>query len=285
MIVSDALAALAAGNPGQARDVLKQPTPDRPLLAAALAQYLDGDASDSVYDQPAAFTAFIRGGGNVPLYEVVSAALAEQYRLHKPESIVDIGCGDGMALVPALATDPGFKPSVTLVEPSAALLEKAAARLGNTPRLVPATARAFVDGLDERFGLAQSTFALHTMPHDERSAVLSALRPHVGRIAVVEFDVHDRAPDARLDFLAGTYERGLSEYDSDRELVAQGFLMPVLTGQLMPGAVRSTWEQPASAWVEQFTACGYQEVVAVPLYDYWSSPAFLLTARARNDLA
>ena len=56
--------------------------------------------------------------------------------------------------------------------------------------------------------------------------------------------------------------------------------MPVLTGQLMPGAVRSTWEQPAAAWVEQFSACGYQDVTAVPLYDYWSSPAFLLTAQA-----
>jgi hypothetical protein len=278
MIVSDALAALAAGNPDQARDVLTQPAPDHRLLAAALAQYLEGDAAESVYDQPAAFTAFIRGGGNVALYEVVSAALAEQYRLHKPTSIVDIGCGDGMALVPALALDPDFQPSVTLVEPSAALLEKAAARLDTTPRLVLTTARAFVDSLSERFGLAQSTFALHTMPHDERSAVLSALRPHVDRIAVVEFDFADHTPGAHLDFLASAYERGLSEYDSDRELVAQGFLMPVLTGQLMPGADRSTWEQPSSAWVEQFAACGYQDVTVVPLYDYWSSPAFLLTA-------
>ena len=48
-----------------------------------------------------------------------------------------------------------------------------------------------------------------------------------------------------IEFLAETYERGLAEYDTDRDLVAQGFLMPVLTGQLMPGAVRSTWEQPA----------------------------------------
>jgi SAM-dependent methyltransferase len=280
MIVSDALAALAAGNPGQAKDILRQPAPDQPLLAAALATYLDGDASDSVYDQPAAFTAFIRGGGNVPLYELVSAALAEQYRLHKPASIVDIGCGDGMALVPALAEDPSFQPSVTLVEPSAALLETAVARLDRTPTVVPATARAFVDSLDTRYGLAESTFALHTMPHDERSAVLAALRPHIDRIAVVEFDVQDQTPEARRDLLAETYERGLAEYDTDRDLVAQGFLMPVLAGQLAPGAVRSTWEQPASAWVEQLTECGYQDVSAETLYDYWAAPAFLLTARA-----
>ena len=54
----------------------------------------------------------------------------------------------------------------------------------------------------------------------------------------------------------------------------------VLTGQLAPGARRSTWEQPATAWAAQLESCGYREVEVEPLYDYWSSPAFLLTARA-----
>ena len=50
--------------------------------------------------------------------------------------------------------------------------------------------------------------------------------------------------------------------------------------QLAPGAPRSTWEQPATAWVEQVSSCGYRNIVVEPLFDYWSSPAFLLTADA-----
>jgi hypothetical protein len=102
----------------------------------------------------------------------------------------------------------------------------------------------------------------------------------VSRLALAEFDVpdHPAGSPAHLAFLADSYEQGLAEYGTDRELVAQGFLMPVLTGQLAPGARRSTWEQPAAAWAGQLTACGYRNVAVEPLYDYWSSPAFLLTA-------
>jgi hypothetical protein len=45
-------------------------------------------------------------------------------------------------------------------------------------------------------------------------------------------------------------------------------------------ARRSTWEQPAAAWVDQVRACGYRDVEVTPLFDYWSSPAFLLTVDA-----
>ncbi|MGH8964419.1 MAG: class I SAM-dependent methyltransferase, partial [Actinomycetes bacterium] len=143
-------------------------------------------------------------------------------------------------------------------------------------------AATFVAGLDTRFDLAESTFALHALPHEDRSAVLSALRGHVTHLALAEFDVPDDpvGSDAHLQFLADTYEQGLAEYETDRDLVAQGFLMPVLAGQLAPGAVRSTWEQPATAWAAQVRECGYRNVALEPLCDYWSSPAFLLTADA-----
>ena len=59
--------------------------------------------------------------------------------------------------------------------------------------------------------------------------------------------------------------------------------MPVLTGQLHPGAVRATFEQPAGAWVEQVREAGYTDVVVTVLHDYWSSPAFLLTARGAAE--
>jgi SAM-dependent methyltransferase len=271
-----ALRALCAGDTAAARAALAART-DRPLLNAALSTYLAGTGEGHVYDQPAAFTAFIRGGGNVGLYEAVSAALAERYRRFGVESVVDIGCGDGRALVPALA---GVRAAVTLVEPSAALLSAALAALGDRAGVTAHAmdASAFVADLTGRFDLAESTFALHAIPPGERSAVLSALRGHVGRLVLAEFD--HPAPPVRLTFLADSYERGLAEYAADRDLVAQGFLMPVLTGQLAPDAPRSTWEQPAAGWAAQLEACGYRKITIEPLYDYWSSPAFLLTASA-----
>jgi SAM-dependent methyltransferase len=274
-----ALRALTSGDIERARSELAAGT-TRPLLSSALGTYLNGTGDGRVYDQPAAFTAFIRGGGNTGLYDAVSRALADRYRRFAAGSLVDIGCGDGMAVLPALAAAP--VPAVTLVEPSRALLDAArtAAPAGIAVTVCPVDAAAFVAGLDAHYDLAESTFALHALPHEDRSAVLTALRGHVSHLVLAEFDVPDHpvGSDEHLEFLADTYEQGLAEYDDSRDLVAQGFLMPVLTGQLAPGALRSTWEQPAAAWADQVRACGYRNVVVEPLYDYWSSPAFLLTA-------
>jgi hypothetical protein len=131
------------------------------------------------------------------------------------------------------------------------------------------------------FDLVESTFALHAIPPAERDAVLADLAGRTGNLAIAEFDVPSFAHGGpeHLTFLAETYERGLAEYPGD--LVARGFLMPVLVGQLAPGAVRSTWEQPSSQWVAQVQRAGFTDVRVRPLYDYWSSPAFLLTARGR----
>lgn len=273
-----ALHALMTGDEARAQDELAGEV-TRPLLNAALRTYLASEADGEVYDQPAAFAAFIRGGGNVGLYEAVSDALAGQYDRHEIRSLLDIGCGDGRALVPALS---GRAVEVTLVEPSRALLAAAVAALDGVSVTAHNTdAGTFVRTVGGRFDLAESTFALHALPHEERSEVLTALCGHVSRLVIAEFDVPDHPVGSteHLTFLADTYEQGLAEYDADRELVAQGFLMPVLTGQLAPGARRSTWEQPATAWAAQLTACGYREVMIEPLYEYWSSPAFLLTAR------
>jgi SAM-dependent methyltransferase len=276
-----ALRALAAGDVPVARAALAARA-ERPLLNAALGAYLAGSGDGRVYDRPAAFTAFIRGGGNIGLYDAISAALAGRYRWFGVTSLVDLGCGDGRALAPALAAA-AVSPAVTLVEPSRALLAAARAALADHPVVAHATdAATFTAGLSTRFDLAESTFALHALPHEERSTVLTALRGHVSHLVLAEFDVPGHPPGgtAHLTFLADTYERGLAEYDTDRDLVAQGFLMPVLTGQLAPDAPRSTWEQPATAWAAQLTACGYRDVSVEPLCDYWSSPAFLLTADA-----
>src|SRR3954451_3923001 len=164
-----ALRALTRGDAGGARAALAVRT-DRPLLNAALTTYLAGTGDGRVYDRPAAFTAFIRGGGNVELYERVSAALAQRYRQLGVESIVDIGCGDGRALVPALAAA-GVSPALTLVEPSEALLSAALDALAGQARVTAhaVDAAAFTADLTERFDLAESTFALHAIPPAERS--------------------------------------------------------------------------------------------------------------------
>lgn len=280
--VVTSLQALVDGDRSAARAAL---TTDS-LLARALSTYLATEpGAASVYDQPAAFAAFIRGGGNVGLYAATTAALAGLYDRDRPASLLDVGCGDGAALLPALATARWTPAGITVVEPSAALLDVTATALRATAGVsvlaAGTTVQRFLAADDRAFDLVQSTFALHTLPMPERTGVLRELRDRTGRLAVVEFDVPDLVPrsPAYLTYLARTYERGLAEYDDDRDLVAQGFLMPVLVGQLAPGAVRATYEQPATAWRDQVTAAGFTDVVVEPLFDYWSAPAFLLTAR------
>lgn len=286
-LARQALRALAAGDVAGARRAAGESTGGS-LLGSALAAYLAGDHDGAVYDQPAAFAAFIRGGGNVPLYEAVAEALASVYAAHQPAWLLDVGCGDGTALIPALSRGGHIPAHVDLVEPSAVLLEAAAAgmraaRIPVTVRTWPVTVQDFVAQLPGEAGwpMVQSTFALHTLRPADRSAVLAELCPRTGLLAIAEFSVPDLPPGSpeHLRFLAETYERGLAEYGADRDLVAQGFLMPVLAGQLAPDAVRATWEQPSWAWQQQLERAGYTGVAIAPLYDYWSSPAFLLTAR------
>jgi SAM-dependent methyltransferase len=287
-LVLEALRALAAGDVLTAQRAAAGAAEGGSLLGGALAIYLASDHSGAVYDQPAAFAAFISGGGNVPLYAAVAEALGRVYAAQQPVRLLDIGCGDGAALIPALSRSSHIPAYIDLIEPSAALLEAAvtalhAARIPATVRTWPVTVQGFVAELPDgaSWPLAQSTFALHALPVQERSAALANLCPRVGLLAVAEFSVPDLPPGSpeHLRFLAETYERGLAEYDADRDLVAQGFLMPVLAGQLAPEAARATWEQPSWAWQRQLEQAGYSDVTIQPLYDYWSSPAFLLTAR------
>jgi SAM-dependent methyltransferase len=286
-LVLAALRALGAGDVTAARRAAAGAAGGS-LLGSALAAYLAGDHNGAVYDQPAAFTAFIRGGGNAPLYEAVTEALAGVYAAQRPARLLDVGCGDGTALIPALSRSAHIPARVDLVEPSAALLEGAVT--GIRAAGIPAAVRTWPTGVQDflaelpdeaSWPVVQSTFALHALPPGERSAVLAGLRPRVGLLAVAEFSVPDLPPGSpeHLRFLADTYERGLAEYDADRDLVAQGFLMPVLAGQLAPEAARATWEQPSWAWQRQLEQAGYTGAAIRPLYDYWSSPAFLITAR------
>lgn len=287
-----ALAALAHGDrPGAERAARAAADDDDGPLALALAEHLAGSGGQRVYDQPAAFNAFVGGGGNIGLYESVAAALGELYQRHRVTNVLDVGVGEGTALLPALQRAAHRPVAVDLVEPSAALLDAALARLARadldvTVRPWQMSAQDFVAEhlVTRTWSLAQSTFALQSLPPSECTQVLRALRPHIGHLAIVEFDVPDlpHASGEHLASLVARYQRGLGEYDTDRDLVAQGFLMPMLTSQFAPDhdqAARTNWEHTATIWQEQVEQAGYEQVTLSALDDYWFAPAFLLTAR------
>lgn len=259
------------------------------MLGRVLAGYLAKQAGASVYAQPEAFEAFIRGGGNVPLYQRVSDALASLYAEFGVDALLDIGCGDGLALLPALQRTRHLPRRIDLVEPSHALLQVAlrdlaAAILQPVPHCTPwpMTAQAFVARLAEggHWSMAQASFSLQALPPAERESVLHQLRPHVGMLAVIEFDVPQREPDhaAHLASLVRRYEIGVAEYQEAADLVGTGFLAPMLAGQAGASAEPGNWEQPVAGWRRQLQQAGFTPVREVPLFDYWWSPAVLMLA-------
>ncbi|WP_457389785.1 hypothetical protein [Roseateles sp. P5_E1] len=270
---------------------LQRAAGDIPLLTNALRQHVARPQDTHVYTSPAAFEAFIRGGGNVPLYERVSAELASHYT-PDVHSLLDIGCGDGHALFPALAAaaHPHALERLTLVEPASALLASAVARAHAEQPTLPVQALneglgAFVHklGPDNRWDLAQATFALQAIPEPERWAGLARLRSHVERLVIVEFDIPDlqRGSDAYVASLAQRYERALGEYEgATRDLVAQGFLIPMFLGQLDAQTAATNWEHPMPVWREKLEALGWRVTRLAHISDYFWAPAFVLVAEA-----
>lgn len=253
-------------------------------LAGAMATYLDRVAArgaTAVYSSPEGFAAFIRGGGNRRLYGAVTSALRGIYGdLARPFTLADVGCGDGLALVPSVD---GIDVAVAAIEPSAALLAAAVRALGAAgARFEPfeMSVEEFIRRHgDRRFDLVQSTFALHNLPRERRGEVLAWARGAAPALAIVEFDA--RAVDARDPaFIAHVLERyrsGIAEYDAD-ELVVQGFLMPVMFGYFAAGGARITHEQPAAAWIAELGEAGFRDVACTVIDDYWWAPAILLRA-------
>jgi len=290
--LTDALAAVTVGDralaAGRAGEAAQAGSDLGRLMAAALSTPA---GTTGVYDAPGAFRAFIGAGGNRALYRATSSTLAATYRRWEPNDLLEIGPGDGHALLSALrAAAPTVPSSITLAEPSQALYDECRDRLsdqgfavdaGSGPQSIQTVLRAHPN---RRWDLAESTFALHALPPQQRTSVLRQLSERTRRIILAEFDVRLPPPETRehLRQLAVRYERGLAEYDDERDLVGAGFLVPVLLGQLEPDAVRSTWEQSADDWAVQVTAAGFYDVSVQPLADYWWSPAFVLTAAGRR---
>ncbi|WP_437580001.1 class I SAM-dependent methyltransferase [Sorangium sp. So ce887] len=258
------------------------------LLFQAAAAHLERVAREgkrNVYVSAEGFAAFIRGGGNVPLYRETSAALASQYP-EAPFDLLDIGAGDGMALLPALT------PTVrraTVVEPAAPLLERCAAALsarGVDFEAFPGRLQELAadpDMASRRWAVAQATFCLHAIDPAERPALLRWARAHCVLLLLAEFDAprmdEPLSPDTARHVLE-RYRDGLAEYaGADLDTVAQGFLMPVLFGYVDRGATRTTFEHPIDDWAALLHEAGFAQVDRRLLHRYWWAPAWMLAAR------
>jgi hypothetical protein len=255
------------------------------ILFAEATRYLErvvAGGKHKVYASGDAFGAFIRGGGNTRLYRALSAALRAAYRQHAAARLLDVGVGDGLALLPAIDD---HIASVTLVEPSLPMLTTTAdalARRGVAHQPHHRTLQAFArDWSGVGWDIAQATFSLQSIPPDERASLLAWMRGAARRVLIAEFDLPRfeamGAPD-QVRYVKSRYERGLAEYADDGGLVARGFLMPVMFGYFDRTSARTNYEQPIGAWAEDLRRAGFTHVEAWPLDDYWWAPAHLLDA-------
>lgn len=284
MTITDVLLAVGRSDERAALEAARAAALAAPTaqLPQQLVQALEAERSGDVYVGTEALTRFISGGSNRRLYAALEAELHARHLARPPAALLDLGCGDGRVTRSVLVDG---TQSVDLVEPSAALLELAVDAFADGPwtcRGHTADAAAFFAGagLAGRWDAVQSTFALHTMPPDERADVLAAIAARTGRLLVAEFDVPDFEDGSRAhaDYVAERYERGLQEYPGD-DVVAQGFLLPVLIGQFAPDTIRHTFEQSADRWVRELRAAGFTDVSVAPLAPYWWADAVLLDAR------
>jgi hypothetical protein len=253
--------------------------------AAAWLARVTREGKRNVYVSAEGFGAFIRGGGNVPLYRETSAALARSYP-SKPFDLLDIGVGDGMALLPALT------PSVrqaTLVEPSPLLERTTQALAARGVRFEPFSGRLqeFVAEpamQERRWDVAQATFSLHNLPPAVRPELLRWLRSHCEVLLMAEFDaprMDEPLMPELVSHVLTRYRVGLAEYvGADFETVAQGFLMPVMFGYVDRSVTRTTFEHSIADWELLLREAGFAQVHRVDLYPYWWAPACLLVARA-----
>lgn len=279
--VVDALRALAqgdwAGGAAVAQRAAQRHTDSR--LAGALAGFLASQPEAGVYDEPSAFEAFIDNGANPELYRLTIERLAMVHADRQPDTVLDIGCGDGRVTA---GTVGAWTTRVDLVEPSASLLAHAVDAVAAPHRSVAAhqlDATTFLESSpDGRWDLVQSTFALHTIEPAARDELFGSLVARTRLLTIVEFDVpdfDDRSP-AHLQYLAERYEAGVREYDDHPDVVA-GFLMPVLVGQVDPNRPRYTFEQPAAAWMHDLDRAGFVSAAA-DVFDYWWGTATLISA-------
>jgi hypothetical protein len=292
----DALVAYGNQNHEKALQMTRQAAQADPANAVYVAAitYLERvmrEGKRNVYVSPEAFGAFIRGGGNAPLYANTSAALRRAYDEYDSLSLLDIGVGDGLALLPALTPNIHH---LDVLEPSLEMLNRTSAALnarGADHRAINATMQQLMQTGIGDYDVIQSTYALQSLRPEERPHVLAWLRAHCKRLLIAEFDAPDfqqpsqgsepyegLATPERVRYFVERYQYGLEEYRGDAGLVAQGFLMPVFFGGFDPTEARVNFEMPIADWTRLLRQAGFNDVRAEPVYDYWWATAHLLDA-------
>ena len=287
-LFSDALAAFRENDFEQALVLARQAHDEQPehLVFAEAVTYLtrlNERGKQDVYLNDEGFRAFIRGGGNVPLYQAVSAALQGVYRSYEALNLLDVGTGDGRALLPALTDNIRH---VTVLEPSESLLRQLRCQFDE--RGVPHEAHCapfqhFAQTQTGDWDVIEATFSLQSVPPQERASALAWMRQHGKRALAVEFDAPDLTNIMATETICAIvkrYEHGLAEYGEDRTLVAQGFLMPVMFGYFDRSQHRTNYEQPIAQWIREFEAAGFTTIDSRRLYPYWWAAAYIIDARS-----
>ena len=236
----------------------------------------------SVYVDGEAFAAFIRGGSNTALYAQTSEALHTVYDEYEALSLLDIGVGDGLALLPALTQN---IRRLDLIEPSEAMLLQTTRQLDAwhvAYRAHQMTIQEFIKASAPTWDVIQATWSLQSVPPADRPKIFAWLRAHGARVLIAEFDVPEfdaLYEPARVQHIVARYQDGLAEYAGDGGRVAQGFLMPVMFGYFDRSAARTNYEGPIAAWAEGLHAAGFEQVDTTLIYPYWWADSYLIDAR------
>jgi Methyltransferase domain len=259
--------------------------------AAVYLERVQREGKQNVYVSPEGFGAFIRGGGNIGLYSNTSDLLRDVYEEYASFSLLDVGVGDGLALLPALIEN---VHQLDVIEPSTAMLANMHGELqarNMKHRTFNGTLQDHIQQSpfgEMRWDVAQATYSLQSIHPSERPAMLQWLGQHTQRLLIAEFDAPDFDGDLfdneRVRYFIERYKKGLAEYDeanvaSNGEGVKQGFLMPVFFGGFDLSAARTNWEMPIDNWVELLKDAGFTKVETKLIYPYWWAKAYLIDAQ------
>jgi tRNA (cmo5U34)-methyltransferase len=143
-------------------------------------------------------------------------------------AVLVAGCGTGAELVEARAQRPDWQ--VTALDPSAAMLAAAQARLGPTSAEAIHWRQARVEDLDggERFAGALSVLVLQSLPDDGTklrflTALARSLEPG-GQLLLVDLMAPERSPlQAQVQQAWLGYQRASGLGDRDGQLAAQAY--------------------------------------------------------------
>lgn len=258
--------------------------PENALLSysAAYLKRILATPEKGVYATGDGFSKFIRGGGNISLYQAVSQALRKIYEEYSALKLLDIGAGDGLALLPALTE---AVQELHVLEPSPALLGSLEDQLNKRGvKFVshPCQVQELMKSSGETWDLLQATFSLQSIRPEERSEMFRWMRKTGKRLVMVEFDVPEFSGMFSMDrvqYVFDRYQRGLLEYGDTRDAVAFGFLIPVMFGYFDKSQRRVNFEQPMIQWVEEIRSAGFSRISTRTMYEYWWGSAFLIDAK------